>query len=577
MGSLLFSYTRTNARSICTLLSHSRPLVFLHPSVRSPVDTGAPRVRCSSTRERNKFPGSYRNSGTKWKDFPSREKPPSSVFEAGTAKRTAELLKRKEGKHLAEGPEEPRRPKENDIPSRPLTAAEWKNRKESAGAPQRFEVKMMEKMLAAGSAIDVAQSLLGYVATETGTVSYELLLRYLTLCVHGNHQAEVFDLYDIMRHRFKTLDTGAYSLFIKGFSRTERWRECLLLLESTKKVVTPSPRNYGDAIWGAVQHGESTTAWELYEEMVGTGLSPNQETWQTLFDSGFSGQGNESKLQSILLHMRDNQIYPGEALAKSIRAWFESLPGNMWEGSWATVETSVCRSCRARLESIQLSEEEYRQLKDRVMSDVIRGRDVFTKTTPQELESFMSFVKKRPPFDVVIDGLNVANTSSKGNQAKTLLAVVSELASQGLRVLVLGRKHMLKNSRSWDRSHMVLIQQKADCFFTENISEDDPFLLYAALHSGNHCRFVSRDLMRDHKACLPDSSARRLFFKWQRGHQLVLNNFLPGQRIRFQEIPSYDTIVQTHESSWHIPYDVEGLERCSYEVPKQWLCLRRKS
>lgn len=66
-------------------------------------------------------------------------------------------------------------------------------------------------------------------------------------------------------------------------------------------------------------------------------------------------------------------------------------------------------------------------------------------------------------------------------------------------------------------------------------SEDDPFLLYAALQSGNHCRFVSRDLMRDHKACLPDGATRRLFFKWQRGHQLVVDGHVAaGRRVRFQ-------------------------------------------
>lgn len=65
-------------------------------------------------------------------------------------------------------------------------------------------------------------------------------------------------------------------------------------------------------------------------------------------------------------------------------------------------------------------------------------------------------------------------------------------------------------------------------------SEDDPFLLYATLFSGNHCRFVSRDLMRDHKACLTDAATRRLFFKWQRGHQMVLDGAVSAARgIRF--------------------------------------------
>uniref|UniRef100_A0AAZ3QUC1 Mitochondrial ribonuclease P catalytic subunit n=1 Tax=Oncorhynchus tshawytscha TaxID=74940 RepID=A0AAZ3QUC1_ONCTS len=505
-------------------------------------------------------------------DFLITDMPSSAVFASGTAKRTAEYQK----KRAEEEPDFPRKNKRVKPPDHPLTASEWKSLKLTTPNPDRFDVRMMSSMLADGTDINVAKSLLAYVAMDTGTLSYELLLRYLTLCVGSGHHSEVFDMYDIMRSRFRTLDTGASSLFIKGFSRTERWKEALTILENIKRAITPSPRNYGDTIAGAVLHGDGDTAWALYAELMEKGLIPNQETWQALFQCGLSHQGHEDGLQSILLHMRDNQIYPEETLAKDIKAWFESLPEQKWIGSWSTVDPrGVCRSCQAELESIQLSREEYAQLKDRVMGDVIQGRDVFNKTTPEELESFKNFVKRKPAFDVVIDGLNVANIGIKGNQSQTLLEVVSELERQGLVILVLGRKHMQRPSRSWDRHDMSLVQQKAHCFFTDNISEDDPFLLYATLHSGNHCNFVSRDLMRDHKACLPDGATRRLFFKWQRGHQLVLSSYTPGKRVRFQRILSYDTIVQTHGGSWHIPYDENGAERCTYEVPQKWLCLTK--
>lgn len=50
-----------------------------------------------------------------------------------------------------------------------------------------------------------------------------------------------------------------------------------------------------------------------------------------------------------------------------------------------------------------------------------------------------------------------------------LLAVVSELESRGMNILVLGRKHMLTPSRSWSKRNMTLIQKKAHCFFTDNM------------------------------------------------------------------------------------------------------------
>ena len=141
-------------------------------------------------------------------------------------------------------------------------------------------------------------------------------------------------------------------------------------------------------------------------------------------------------------------------------------------------------------------------------------------------------------------------------QKKHMLRPSCSWDQHNMRLIQKKRKHMLWPSRSWDQQNMRLIQKKAHCFFTDNISEDEPFLLYAALHSGNRCRFVSGDLMRDHKACLPDSGSRRLFFKWQRGHQLVVHGLItPNRRVRFQSIAGYDTIIQTGYNTWHIPYD----------------------
>lgn len=86
-------------------------------------------------------------------------------------------------------------------------------------------------------------------------------------------------------------------------------------------------------------HGETTTAWALYDELMEMGLSPQQETWDTLF-SGVrerkEGEGEEEeeseavsqseqqeRLLGTLLYMRNNQVYPQQSLASSVRSWFE--------------------------------------------------------------------------------------------------------------------------------------------------------------------------------------------------------------------------------------------------------------
>lgn len=323
MGSFIRTNSRTCLKHLCSLLRH--PLYHQH----APQQNKQPSHHSYCTKGERR-PSEFQ--GPKHRDFTQRERTsfPKSVFAAGNARRTAEILKRKSGVDQDQDQDQDRTGSlkgraafRGEIPDRALSVSEWRDRKGGSSRPERFELRMMEGMLAAEADLSIAKSLLNYVAAESGTLPYELLLRYLTLCVSGGHHSEVSDVYDIMKSCFKTLDTGAYSLFVKGLSRTERWREALIILEDIKKVITPSSRNYGDAVTGAVLHGDREMAWRLYGELMDQGLTPNQETWRCLFESGVSQRAHKDKLLAILTYMRENQIYPEEKLVRSIKAWFE--------------------------------------------------------------------------------------------------------------------------------------------------------------------------------------------------------------------------------------------------------------
>ncbi|KAM9842306.1 mitochondrial ribonuclease P catalytic subunit [Aulostomus maculatus] len=509
-----------------------------------------------------------------------------SVFNAGTAKRTKELmeLKRPTSKE-EEGPTRSQHQGRELAPDRPLSVEEWRSLKESSYHPASFEIRMLKNMQPSVTGLSVAKSLLTFVATETGTLTYELLLNYSVLCLSGGHDTEMCDVYDLMKGIYPIFDPSVSGLFVKGLSRTSRWREAIGVLNNWKKLLPPSSSSYGSIISAAMQNGASKTAWALYDELLEQGLSPRQQTWESLFNRWREGRRSEEveamsqekhheKLLKILHYMRDNQVYPQLSLANSIKDWFESLQGQKWTGHWTHHNANgFCRCCGKELESILLSEDEYEQLKHHILTDIIQGQDTFRRTTPKELNEFKSFVARRPPFDVVVDGLNVcALSTNKHLNFSTLLTVVSALSQQGMTVLVLGRRHMIRQYKLLgNQSH----QPNIYWFFTENISEDDPFLLYATLNSGNHCKFLTRDLMRDHKACLADETIRRLFFKWQRGHQLVVHGRVTGGgKITLMRIPRHDTIIQTSGDSWHIPYD-DNEHRSIYEVPQKWLCLTR--
>uniref|UniRef100_G3VQN0 Mitochondrial ribonuclease P catalytic subunit n=1 Tax=Sarcophilus harrisii TaxID=9305 RepID=G3VQN0_SARHA len=462
------------------------------------------------------------------------------LFSAGTAKKKSEILGyKKDQQHCF--------PSSSPVllPTKPLNSEEWEKVKENFEQKNIFEHWMMEQMIKYNCSIDIAKSLLSWIARKNnGIVDYKLLIGYLTLCVSQRQTAEIIDVYEIMKTRYKTLEHEGYTLLIQGLIHSDRWRETLILLEDIKKIMSPSKRNYGDCIKGALLHREMNLAWNLYFEMLNHRIIPNWETFQAFFDfaKGVKNNEFERRLLDILLYLRNNQMYPNEPFAQSIKIWFESIPEKKWKGESVIIHKSgQCLACGRMLESIHLNSEEYEFLKQRVLKDILDGGDQYRKTTPK------------------------------------LLDIVSQLTKQNFQVLVLGRKHMLNGRSRWHKNEMTAVQNMAYCFFADNVSEDDAFLLYATLHSGNQCRFLTRDLMRDHKACLTDEKTQQLFFRWQQGHQLVFLNYYPGKKIIFQSVLTYNTVVQTTGDSWHIPYDENIVERYSYEVPTKWLCLQQQN
>lgn len=63
--------------------------------------------------------------------------------------------------------------------------------------------------------------------------------------------------------------------------------------------------------------------------------------------------------------------------------------------------------------------------------------------------------------------------------------------------------------RNWS-----FIAKNSTVFLINNISQDDPYLLYCGLHSGINTIIVTRDLMRSHLYLLKDKQHKLLFCRW---------------------------------------------------------------
>lgn len=172
-----------------------------------------------------------------------------------------------------------------------------------------------------------------------------------------------------------------------------------------------------------------------------------------------------------------------------------------------------CKNCNKKLQNSLLSDQEFVVLKDAFFKNAIIGKNVYNKTNPEEVEAFRNFVRNMGRFDVVVDGLNVAFTGGKTsnlNASRMVVAVIRHFWQQGKKVLVIGRKHM----KNWPVKNWNYINNYSTVFLTENISYDDPFLLYCALNSGNNTVIISRDLMRGHCFLLKGVHYRTLFKRW---------------------------------------------------------------
>lgn len=99
---------------------------------------------------------------------------------------------------------------------------------------------------------------------------------------------------------------------------------------------------------------------------------------------------------------------------------------------------------------------------------------------------------------------------SNGSIFFKVVTVVNHFVRQNKKVLVCGRAHMKK----WPKRNLDVIYSKASVFLTENLSQDDPYLLYCALHCGLNTIIISKDLMRSHLYLLKNAYYRSLFKRW---------------------------------------------------------------
>lgn len=349
-----------------------------------------------------------------------------------------------------------------------------------------------------------------------------------TRSLEADELEEVRNIYTTLRKDFEYLDSSLCENLIYGISLTDNWKEGLNLLEETKISAVPSTGSYSVLAQRAFENVEHfPIGWDILEEMVEARKEPKCEVFQTYFKTASQNENYKELLEQMFDFLGKNELQVSRDVIVHLRELLteKSLKNFVTRIS----EKGTCDICHAKLSSLQLTDREFNKLQTHFLQSVLIREDVFQKSTPEEVNMFLRVLKKSQKYDCVIDGLNVVYSSGTNKNPKVyssiLASVVKYFKEKQMRVLVIGRKHMLK----WKTQSMFYVRDNCDIFFTGDLSQDDPFLLYAALNSGINTDFLSRDLMRSHSYLL-DAELKGIFRRWQQIHQYSLVTTTGGRR-----------------------------------------------
>lgn len=282
---------------------------------------------------------------------------------------------------------------------------------------------------------------------------------------------------------------------------------------------------------------------------------------------------NPMLLQRMLdAHLKDNSVFqfldtlekqsymlPIDP-AEQLRAHFEATK------NWVSRFTSIlpsgqCSCCKRSLRRVPIEAEEF----DSLLRNVDKTFDVdceFNTYEREEVDEFKKFLRHHPLSTIVMDGLNVYHRFRTPIKMRPLIKALEE---QGCRLLVITRKHM-----KTDPIFQSLFK-KHSCYYVQNRSHDDSFIIYASLYYGPKTFLVSNDCYgKWYDKISPDQ--QHIFRKWQLSNQVVLVGQGDNQTFVF---PKFTPVAQKTDDglSYHLP--ITSNERSNAFSPSGWMCLQK--
>ncbi|XP_075977220.1 mitochondrial ribonuclease P catalytic subunit [Anticarsia gemmatalis] len=392
----------------------------------------------------------------------------------------------------------------------------------------------------------------------------------------------ILDTHKSLYEKYKVLDSSTSENLLHVLCVIKEWEKAIKILDDIHLSAVPTHSAYSTVIATLFSLNKKKKAMELIQQSIDhrRPLQDNAyDEWIKYILRKYKDKKTISKyFDEIFVHLAANCASITEKTVNKIKDVYTSLE---WDATFSRIRKSdgQCSCCKETLKCLSLSNEEFTQLQQIVKDKLIVGSDLLLKSSTDELKRFTDTVQRFAPFDVVLDGLNICYAVANGphiQKLRLLNDVVDYFTKENKKILLLGRKHMLK----WNKKFIEKIMSKTCYFFTDNLSQDDPFFITAAIMSGPKTDIVSKDLLRGHLFNLKDQNLKLLFRRWQWQHQwMVFHEGHKGANI--QPPLKFTPCAQKTNNTWHIPYQSDATTSSGFVndgTPdlRSWICLGQK-
>lgn len=278
-----------------------------------------------------------------------------------------------------------------------------------------FDSLFMRSCLAVRN-LEKAKTYINILRHSGQKVNTATLSKYILLCVFCSDKisdkSEIETLCNELKSHSHYLNAPSLESIIMGLSVTENWKQGLQLLTNHEEAQTALTLNAYVSKLVLDDDLQSAIAW--MECLMKKDRPFYDATYEHWVEKCTSSSEAWIKLTDFLVR---HQVLIPRSIAEKLKEMLEKKTTGSFVGQFTDVEkrTGACRTCRRTMKNASITRDQFQALKDNMLEKVLCGADVYKGSHPEELHKFYKLIENNAPYDVVIDGLNVAYFAGHGN------------------------------------------------------------------------------------------------------------------------------------------------------------------